>query len=145
LGRFYNKHGIDVDLLMGGDEVRFRMYPKSFKDLFEGWSKNFSRGSISIRWWTLIFIFVWIASLNAVPLEIIRHIAVGGYVQLILLGGMYMFFAATIYRIAYRAGSYPVYVCLLYPIYLIVFEVIFLYSIIATFFTKTTTWKGRRL
>jgi 4,4'-diaponeurosporenoate glycosyltransferase len=145
LGRFYNKQGVDIDLLMGGSEIRFCMYPKSFKDLFEGWSKNFSRGSISIRWWVLILIFIWIASLNAVPLEIIRNIAWGNSVQLMLLGGIYILFAAMVYRIAYRAGSYPIYVCLLYPIYLIVFEVIFLYSIIATFITKTTTWKGRKL
>jgi 4,4'-diaponeurosporenoate glycosyltransferase len=145
LGRFYNKHGVDIVLLMGGGEIRFRMYPKSFKDLFEGWSKNFSRGSISISWWVLILIFIWVAALNAVPLQIIRELAWGNYTQLILLGGIYMLFAAMVYRIAYRAGSYPIYVCLLYPIYLIVFEVIFLYSIIATFIIKTTTWKGRKL
>lgn len=145
LGRFYNRQGTDVDLLMGGGEICFRMYPKSFRDLFEGWSKNFSRGSISIRWWTLIMIFIWIASLNAVPLEIVRNLARENYLPLILLGGIHLLFAALVCRIARRAGSYPIIVCLLYPVFLIVFMVIFLYSIIATFITKTTTWKGRRM
>lgn len=145
LGRFYNRHDVDVDLLMGGDEIRFRMYPKSFKNLFEGWTKNFSRGSISIRWWALLMVFIWIASLNAVPLEIVRNIVSLNYVHLVLLAGIHLFFAAMVYRVAHRAGSYPLFVSLLYPIYLIVFEVIFLNSIIATFITKTTTWKGRTL
>jgi len=145
LGRFYNKQGITVDLLLGSDQIQFRMYPRSFKDVFEGWSKNFSRGSISIRWWVVILIFIWIASLNAVPLEIIRKSVAYNCTQLIILGGIYLIFAAIVYRIARSAGSYPVYVCLIYPAYLIVFEVIFIYSIIATFLTKSTTWKGRRL
>jgi len=145
LGRMYYKNGIEINLLMGNDEIRFRMYPNSFKDLFEGWSKNFSRGSLSIRWWTLILIFVWVASLNAVPLEIALNIANETYQPLIILSGIYLLFSSMLYRIAYRSGSYPMYVCLLYPLFLIVFEVVFLYSIIATFITKTTTWKGRKL
>jgi 4,4'-diaponeurosporenoate glycosyltransferase len=145
LGRFYNRQGKDVDLLMGRDEISFRMYPSAFKDLFEGWSKNFSRGSISIRWWALLLIIVWIASLNAVPLEIARNLARDNYMQLLLLGGIHLLFAAMLWRIARQAGSYPFVVCLLYPVYLIVFMVIFINSIIATFITKTTTWKGRRM
>lgn len=145
LGRFYNRQGVDIDLLMGGSEISFRMYRDSFKDLFAGWSKNFSRGSISIRWWVLILVFIWIASLNAVPLEIVRNSIWQNYPLLLLLGGIYLLFAALIYRIARQAGSYPFYVSLLFPLYLIVFEAIFLHSISATFITRTTTWKGRKL
>lgn len=145
LGRFYNKRGISIDLLLGYDQIQFRMYPRSFKDVFEGWSKNFSRGSISIRWWVVVLIFIWIASLNAVPLEIIRNAVAFNCTQLIILGGIFLIFAAMVYRVARNAGSYPVFVSLVYPVYLFVFEVIFVYSIIATFLTKSTTWKGRRL
>ena len=145
LGRFYNKQGIAIDLFLGAALIHFRMYPKSFKDLFEGWTKNFSRGSISIRWWILSLVFIWIASLNAIPLEIIYNIIDFDCTNLIILLGIHMLVAAMIYRAAKHAGSYPFYVCLLYPIYLLAFEIIFLYSIIATFLLKSTTWKGRRL
>jgi len=145
LGRYYVKNKVDMDLYLGGQDIRFRMYPSSFKDLLEGWSKNFSSGSISIRWWILVLVFIWIASLNAVPLEMIRNFASGNYSQLVLLGFIYMVFAVLLFRIARRAGAYPIYVCLFYPFYLIVFELIFIYSIFATFVIKNTTWKGRKL
>ncbi len=145
LGLFYCSHETEVELFMGNDEIRFRMYPISFNNLLEGWSKNFSRGAVSIRWWILVMIFIWIASCTAVPLEIIMSLAAMNSAQLILMCGIYLLFAGMLYRIAKRAGSYPLYVCLLYPIYLIVFELIFVYSIAASFILKTTTWKGRKL
>ena len=70
LGRYYHQQGIDVDLLMGGDQITFRMYPRSFKDLWEGWVKNFSCGAISIRWWILSLFFIWITALN---ISIVRN------------------------------------------------------------------------
>lgn len=145
LGIFYCKHDTEIHLLMGNDQIRFRMYPRSFKDLLEGWSKNFSRGAVSLRWWILVMIFIWVASLNAVPLEIMMSLNTLNYAQLTLMCGTYLLFVAMLNRIARRAGSYPLYVTLLYPVYLIVFELIFLYSIVASFFLKTTTWKGRKL
>ena len=145
LGRYYNEKGISIDLLMGGEAVKFRMYPDSFAQVFEGWTKNFSTGSFSSKLWILLMIILWVAGLTAALIEIVRATAATNTLQLIILAGIYLFSAGFIYRAARAAGSYPLYVCLLYPIYLLAFHVIFICSVIATFFTKSTTWKGRKL
>ncbi len=145
LGRKYNKKGIDIDLLLGAGEIQFRMYPNSFADLFEGWSKNFSRGSISMQWWLLVSIIAWIAFLTALPIELIKTAVKGELTSFILLAFLYILNVCVIYRTAYNIGSYRLYVCSLYPIYLLIFHVIFVYSVIAVFVLKSTTWKGRRL
>lgn len=145
LGRYYNKQGIDIDLLMGSSEIKFRMYPDSFGDVFEGWAKNFSSGSMSIQWWLLIMIFSWVAFLTAIPIELIKAIFSQDWSTLIVVVGIYFISSVSIYRIAYHSGSYPPYVCILYPIYLLSFHLIFIYSVFATFIIKSTTWKGRKL
>ncbi len=145
LGRYYNKQGINIDLLLGGKDIKFRMYEQSFADLFEGWSKNFSTGSISMQWWLLVLVFAWIAFMSVLPYEIAHVLITGNYTLLILLGLLYVLSVGLIYRAAYRIGSFPFYVCILYPIYLIMFHIIFIYSIVATFIIRSTTWKGRKL
>ncbi len=145
LGRVYSKKGLDVNLTLGADEVRFRMYPNSFKEVFEGWSKNFSRGSVSIRWWMLLIVFGWITFLTALPFDIAKTLMSADYIMLAVVGGLYLLSVIIIYRTAHTIGSYPLYVCILYPVYLLIFHVIFFCSIIATFIIKKTTWKGRKL
>ncbi len=145
LGRFYNNKGLDINLLMGDSEVRFRMYPSSFKQVFEGWSKNFSKGSVSIRWWMLLIVFGWITFLTALPFDIAKTLMSADYTMFAVVAVLYVISVIIIYRAAHTLGSYPLYVCILYPVYLAVFHIIFLYSIIATFVFRTTTWKGRKL
>jgi 4,4'-diaponeurosporenoate glycosyltransferase len=131
--------------MMGGNQISFKMYDKSFKKVFEGWSKNFSSGSLSLQWWLLIPIIIYITYLTALPIEIANAAINSNLNQLILLLIIYALTVITIYRSAINIGSYPIYVCLFYPLYLTMFHVIFFYSIIATYILKTTTWKGRKL
>ena len=145
LGRYYNKQGIDIDLILGSEHVQFSMYPKSFGSLFEGWSKNFASGSISMLWWLLVLVFAWIAFMTVLPFEIINVALNWNLPILILLSILYIVSVGLIYRALRNTGSYPLYVCILYPVYLIVFHIIFIYSIFATFVFKSTTWKGRVL
>lgn len=77
LGRYYNKMGTDIDLVMGAKEIQFQMYPKSFGNLFDGWSKNFSMGSISMQWWLLAIVIVWVTFITALPIEIIKSAVEG--------------------------------------------------------------------
>lgn len=145
LGKYYNSRGIDMDLFLGAEEVQFRMYPNSFSQVFEGWAKNFSSGSISIRPWLLVLVVAWIAFLTAVPFEIIRAYASGDSLPLVLLIVLYAVSVLFLYRNARQMGSYPFYPCLFYPVYLAAFHIIFFYSIYATFVVKSTTWKGRKM
>jgi len=145
LGNYYSKIGIKINLLGGGDEIRFRMYPRAFFGLFEGWSKNFSTGSLSTKPWILAMIFFWIACFTAIPIEVVRAVSGGRFIPILIISAIYLFNSLSIYRIAKNVGNFPVYTCILYPIYLIVFHVTFIYSFLGTYIFKSTTWKGRKL
>ena len=145
LGNYYSKKGVKIDLFTGNKEIRFRMYPESFFGLFEGWSKNFSAGSLSTKAWLLIMTICWVACLTAIPIEIIRSIAGGNAISVTVILVIYLFNALFIYRVAKNIGNFPLYVCLLYPIYLILFHFTFIYSFLGTYIFKSTTWKGRKL
>jgi 4,4'-diaponeurosporenoate glycosyltransferase len=145
LGQFYNKNGIEMDLLLGGDFISFCMYPKSIFQVIEGWAKNFSSASLSLKTWLLIAIIMWIAFLVALPLEMIRSIVAESDLQIVIYSSIYLINVLLIYRVVKEMGSYPFYVCVLYPLYLMMFIIVYIYSMISTFILKSTTWKGRKL
>ncbi len=145
LGKYLRSKGIYIELLLGGDEISYRMYPKSVKDLFEGWSKNFALASLSMDWWLFIFIIIWIGFLTVLPIEIFKSILFGETSSLLILIGIYGYCILSIYRIGRAIGSFPIYTYVFYPVYLLVFHLTYLYSIIGTYILKSTTWKGRKL
>lgn len=145
LGNYYSKIGIKINLLGGGEEIRFRMYPSALFSLFEGWSKNFSTGSLSTKPWMLAMVFFWIGCLTAIPIEIVRAVSGGRLLPILVISTIYLFNSLFMYRTAKNIGNFPVYACILYPIYLIVFHVTFIYSFLGTYIFKSTTWKGRKL
>jgi len=145
LGNYYNNQGIKIDLYIGANEIKFRMYPNSFTSLFEAWSRNFSAGSFSTKFWLLLMTIIWVGGLTAVPIELAKSISNANTLLIIIISIIYLLYALFIYRIAKAVGSYPFYVCLLYPLYLLTFHVIFLCSLFGTYVFKSTTWKGRKL
>ena len=145
LGKYLGRHGVNIELFLGGKDIRFRMYSKSIKEVIEGWSKNFASGSFSIKRWLLIVIVWWIGFLILVPTLFVWAVFLSGSQDILILGGLYIFSVLFLYRAAKSVGAYPLYICFVYPIYLLAFQIIYLYSIIGTYLLKTTTWKGRKL
>lgn len=145
LGRFYNKKGIFVDCFLGSHFIKFQMYPNHFLQLVEGWSKNFATGAVSTTVWLLILNFFWIAGLTALPYELLTSFLSHHTIFICIYSFLYIFDVFFIFRIAKKLGSFPFYVCVLFPLYLLIFHLVFFYSIFATFLLKSTTWKGRKL
>jgi len=145
LGKYLKNKGVEIELLLGGKEVSYRMYPKSIKDLFEGWSKNFAMASLSMDLSLFIVIIIWIGFLTGLPIEIVKALVLGQMNMLLILIGIYVFSMLAIYRVARNIGSYPIYTCIFYPLYLLIFHLTYFYSMIGTYILKTTTWKGRKL
>jgi len=145
LGKYLGSKGINIELLLGGEDISFRMYPESVKQLFEGWSKNFAIASLSMEWWLFLTIILWIGFLTLLPIEIINAIISGQGNTLILLASIYSLSILLIYRVASSIGSYTIYNCIFYPVYLLLFHFLYIYSVIGTYILKSTTWKGRKL
>lgn len=145
LGKFLGRNGVHVELFLGGRDIRFRMYSNSIRDLLEGWSKNFASGSLSMKRWLFLIMIWWIGFLILVPALLIAAVLSGGQEGMIIYGGIYLISVLLLYRAAKAVGSYPLYICLIYPIYLVAFQLIYIYSVIGTYIIKSTTWKGRKL
>lgn len=145
LGKYLSRHGVNIELFLGGDDIRFRMYSSSFRDLIEGWSKNFASGSFSMKRGRLIFLVWWIGYLLLIPTLFLKSFSSFGSQEFFVFGGIFLITVLLIYRVARTVGSYPFYICLIYPFYLLAFQLIYIYSIIGTYFLKSTTWKGRKL
>lgn len=145
LGKYYKEVGIDVDLLLGGNQIKFTMYPDSFSQLVEGWSKNFAQAALSISFSIFIMVFIWITYLILVPYLFFTNVVYHQLFLSIILGGIYIFTSLKLYYSSKYIGSFPFFVSLLYPLYLLAFMLIFVYSFFKTFFFKNTTWKGREM
>jgi 4,4'-diaponeurosporenoate glycosyltransferase len=145
LGKYYNKKNIKIDLILGGKQISFKMYPNSFSEVFEGWSKNFSSGSISISLKLFIFIFFWIVYLTVLPFIIVQSFLLKYYILFALTIIIYLLTVIKLNNSAKNIGSYPIVVSIIYPIYLVIFHLIFFYSLLGTYVFKTTKWKGRKL
>jgi 4,4'-diaponeurosporenoate glycosyltransferase len=145
LGKFYNNKNIVIDLILGGKNIKFKMYPNSFSQVIEGWSKNFSSGSISISLNLFVLIFFWIVYLTVLPFELIHSFVLGYYFLSFITLVIYILTAIKINKTAQKVGSYPLYVGIIYPIYLLVFHLIFFYSLLGTYVFKSTKWKGRNM
>ncbi len=145
LGKYYNSKNISIDLLLGGSVIKFSMYPKSFAQLFEGWSKNFSKAALSIRLSIFIMVFCWVGYLTALPLELSSAFINSNIFYCRILVIIYSLTVIKLFHDSKRIGSFPLLVSLFYPIYLLAFFLIFICSALGTFFFKKTTWKGRAL
>lgn len=142
LGRHYNDMGIHVDLYMGFRDITFRMYPGGWADVIEGWSKNFSKGAILTSRRIFAMVFVWVSYLTVLP----YYIAVStSWRSFAFAMFFYLLTVLFMYSKGKLIGSYPIGCYIFYPVYMLFFHMIFVYSILATFVFRTTTWKGRRL
>ncbi len=145
LGRYYNEKNIDLKLFLGGGYISYRMYPLGFCSLVEGWAKNFATGAIKTKWWRLIMIVVYITALTALPIEIVKSIMHPEVSEILFASVFYLLFVIFLLFSSKKLGSFKVISCVFYPVVLFAFHLIFLYSVVCTFVTKSATWKGRKV
>ncbi len=145
LGKYYNSINVVIDLILGGKEIKFSMYPTSISQVIEGWSKNFSSGAISIKFSLFVLVFFWIAYLTALPIELMRSLILKNSISSVILIIIYIISVFKINSSIKKIGSYPLYVSCIYPIYLLAFHLIFFYSLLGTYVFKSTKWKGRNM
>lgn len=145
LAKYYKSKDIDIELMMGSDEIQFTMYPNGFFQLLEGWSKNFSQACASVDVKLFFMVFLWIGYLISIPIEISKAIVFNNYYGLHFLIAIYVLSVLKLRKDTKKIGSFPLIISILYPFFLLGFVLIFFISIIKTYIFKNTTWKGRRM
>lgn len=135
LARLYIKNGIDVKNYLGGELIRFRMYPNGIGHIFEGISKNISLGAHTVSFIEFIIAFIWFAAM----------IASVQYIPSILNIYRYFLYVLVIFALSRTIGDYKIYDALLYPVHFTLTLIIFIFSFYKGIFRKKVNWKGREI
>ena len=116
-----------TDLYSARVDATFRMYPRGFGQAFAGWSRTMAAGVASTRWWLLIGVTAWIASLAGGPFA--------GWLA-------YPLSAVQVWVLGRRAGHVGPILAAVYPVLVVV-----LVGIVGRAawlrVRGRTTWKGR--
>ena len=139
------RENIKVSCYGGKGTVSFRMYPSGIHELIAGWSKGFALGASKTSIPLLIIIIAWITGSIGVARELIQSIIFGDPGQIALWGILYTVYVLQIYWILYRIGNFKFYTALFYPVPVLFFVLVFIYSFIIIFIKKTVTWKGKKI
>ncbi len=129
----------------GKHTISFRMYPNGIGDLINGWSKGFASGAMKTSISILVVIVLWIVGASGTARILIQECITGDTIQMIQWVFLYVCYVMQIYWMIRRIGNFKFYTALFYPIPLLFFVVVFIYSLIRVFVLKKAVWKGRTI
>ncbi len=143
LGSQLRKAGLQYCLHTGNREVSFRMYANGLRSLLQGWVKNMATGAAITPASVFLMVFLWIASLVSVPLQLIKFTILmnGAWLAIYIL--LYVVWAVLLAALARRIGLFQVWNFVLYPLLMLVFLGVLAVSAIKKIFGLNVTWKGR--
>ena len=93
----------------------------------------------------LIMIIAWITGAIGTTRHLIQAIIITDISTVTLWGLLYIAYAIQIYWMLYRIGNFKPYTALLFPIPLLFFVIVFVYSFLIIFIRKNVSWKGRKI
>ncbi|MBO8161859.1 MAG: glycosyltransferase family 2 protein [Thermosipho sp. (in: Bacteria)] len=135
LGQIYLENGLSVNNFLGYKLVKFRMYPKGFKEMLEGMTKNMAIGLQRSSLKNTLLILIWyIGVLNSIPLKFDTF-------RLLL----YTSYVVQFYFLTKKVGDYNLLDALLYPVHFVFFIFTLLDSIFKTVILKKVSWKDREI
>ena len=138
----YAAAGEPVHCLAGGDRVRFRMY-RDLRGIFEGWSKNMATGARRTPLLRSLAIALWVTATLAAAGSLVGA-PTTPQASLPVLAG----------RLPGRPGAVrgpgppgrPVrWAAAAWPVLIVFFVVVFLWSLVSTFLVRRVRWSGRTL
>ena len=138
LARSFERAGLPVTCLGGGDTVRFRMYPQGPAALVEGWGKNLRGGARRARLFPLLGTVTWVCGAVSASIEAVSTRSVWSTV-------VYATWAAQLWWMLRRVGSFRWWVAALFPIPLTGFIGLFAWSLLQRVGRRSVTWRGRRI
>jgi len=132
-GNLCMKKGINVTNLLGGEHVRFRMYPGGFWDLLEGFTKNTSQAISSLSLKKFLYLLAWFYGI------------LGSSFYDGVFNIFYLLFVFQLYIFTRKLGDYNILDSLLYPLHFLFFLFVLIYSTVKGSFLKSVSWKGRKI
>lgn len=145
LARQFLRNHIPVHCYGGRGCIEFRMYPEGFGSLIEGWTKNMATGAKFSSLVTNILLFIYIAGVTNLFLSIIQAASTADPLFIAGSAAVYLLYSLQFYNHLRRIGNFSPLPAPLFPLYLLFFIILFLYSIIRTKIIKKVRWRGREI
>lgn len=143
LGRALDAAGIAYQCFLGGREISFRMYASGPRALVEGWTKNFAAGALGSSPLFIVLISFWMATMFIIPVRLAGALAAGWAVGALVYGMGYLLMVAALFYGAGKVGRFKPAAVAFYPVCLVFFLAIFLFSFYKKLFRRPVRWKGR--
>lgn len=145
LGEKLRKKKIPISCYGGKGTICFRMYPNGIGELIDGWSKGFATGAFKTYVPILLVIIAWIGGGISATRYLIEASFDISAISISVWATAYLGYAIQIYWMLARIGNFKFYTALLYPIPLLFFIILFIYSLVIVFIRKRVRWKGRTI
>lgn len=114
------------------------MYPEGFKQLIQGWTKDFATASRATNPFILLGVILWISGG-------VGSVLAFGMEQWPLVLVIYCLYVLQCIVFAKRVGNFKPIFLFVFPFFFIFFLFLFLWSLIQTYLLKSVTWKGRKI
>ena len=130
---------------LGRGIINMRMYEEGTKQLVEGWTKNMATASKSTHVFVMVLIQLWIFGVIMAATAPVLAFFTGSYAALGWSAVVYLLYGAHVYLLTRRAGDFRIVVLFIYPVFVLFFTAVFLYSLFRTHVLHSVTWKGRKI
>lgn len=141
---FFAKN-LPVTNYVGKGIINIRMYEEGYQQLSEGWTKNLATASQSTHPFVMTLIQLWIFGVIMAVAAPILALIVGSPLATFVSILFYLVYGTHTYLLARRAGNFKATVLLFYPLYILFFTAIFLYSLYRTHIVGSVMWRGRKI
>ena len=131
--------GHHVMCLGGRDTLQMRMFPEGLRQMSDSWTKAFAHGASASGRSVLACSAIWIASFWAAAIALMVPSTA---VALVL---PYLLLSLQLFWFARQLGNYHFATCLLYPLPLAYYCVIFARSALRRAAGQKTVWRGREV
>lgn len=139
--------GQEVQVLLGGDLIGFRMYPDGFVTLVDGWTKNIAAGASRTNVLYSCVAALWVAALSSTALStalgVITWVRGGGTPFLALTA--WLLAALQVFVLMRRVGRFHPLTAALFVIPVVVFIAVFIRSALRLLLDKPVQWRGRNV
>lgn len=129
----------------GKSIISFRMYPEGWRQLTEGWTKNFATASASTHKVVMLLISAWMCGGFVSIAGLVFSLYHSSPFALGISIACYLLYAGQTLYLARKTGRFHSWIFLFFPLLLLFFTGVFVYSLYRTRVVGSVTWKGRKI
>ena len=134
-------------LFFGGEDITYRMYGEGIRQLARGWIKNMASGAVETPPYLFWMTMLWLTGCFGIFFDTLRTVVRGNMITIAALPTaiLLVLFIIQIIWASRRVGNFHPLVMFFFPIWLFIFMIIFMLSVIFKLFGIKVVWKDRKV